>query len=161
MINLQSKTNCLKIGSSVSINIIKLWTKFSKKGLLLDQEKVTRVDCSLNAVRNTCIVRPRYLVITEIKLKLKGKQKQIQTNHKATLHGWDAKHSHMRKLFFANLYQTCSFVENRRNVHKTHTVSFYYNTNKYDKSKLETEEHCRWLFHLYIYTITCIYERTL
>ena len=47
----------------------------------------------------------------------------------------------MRKLFFVNLYQTCSFVENRRNVHKTHTISFYYIANKYDKSKLETEEH--------------------
>ena len=47
---------------------------------MVDQEKVTRVDFSFNAVRNTCIVRPRYLVITEIKLKLKGKQKQIQTN---------------------------------------------------------------------------------
>ena len=57
-----------------------------QKGLLLDQEKVTRVDFSLNAVRNTCIVRPRYLVITENKLKLKRKQKQIQINHKATLH---------------------------------------------------------------------------
>ena len=59
-----------------------------QKGLLLDQEKVTRVDFSFNAVRNACIVRPRYLVIKEIKLKLKGnlKQKRIQTNHKATLH---------------------------------------------------------------------------
>ena len=46
----------------------------------------------------------------------------------------------MRKLFFVK-YQTCSFVENRRNVHKTHTISFYYITNKYDKSKLETDEH--------------------
>ena len=27
---------------------------------MMDQEKVTRVDFSLNAVRNTCIVRPRY-----------------------------------------------------------------------------------------------------
>ena len=127
------------------------------KGLLLDQEKVTRVDFSLNAVRNTCIVRPRYLVITEIKLRLKGKQKQIQTNHKATLHRWGAKHSHMRKLFFVNLYQTCSFVENRRNVHKTHTISFYYITNKYDKSKLETEEHVDDYFTcIYIYN----YKRT-
>ena len=56
----------------------------------------------------------------------------------------------MRKLFFVNLYQTCSFVENRRNVHKTHTISFFYITNKYDKSKLETEEHVDDYF-------TCIY----
>ena len=56
----------------------------------------------------------------------------------------------MRKLFYVNLYQTCSFVENRRNVHKTHTISFYYITNKYDKSKLETEEHVDDYF-------TCIY----
>ena len=70
----------------------------------------------------------------------------------------------MRKLFFVNLYQTCSFVENRRNEHKnkefkkkkdttldkTHTISFYYITNKYDKSKLETEEHVDDYF-------TCIY----
>ena len=46
--------------------------EIEQKGLLLDQEKVTRVDFLFNAVRNTCIVRPRYLVITEIKLKLKG-----------------------------------------------------------------------------------------
>ena len=61
------------------------------------------------------------------------------------------------------LYQTCSFVENRRYVHKTHTISFYYVTNKYDKSKLETEEHVDDYFTsttlVYIYTI--IYERTL
>ena len=60
--------------------------EIEQKGLLLDQEKVTRVDFSFNVVRNTCIVSPRFLVITEIKLKLKGKQKRIQTNHKATLH---------------------------------------------------------------------------
>ena len=50
--------------------------EIEQKGILLDQEKVTRVDFMFNAVRNTkkctCIVRPRYLVITEIKLKLKG-----------------------------------------------------------------------------------------
>ena len=54
-------------------------------------------------------------------------------------------------IFFVNLYQTCFFVENRRNVHKTHTISFYYITNKYDKSKLETEEHVDDYF-------TCIYR---
>ena len=68
------------------------------------------------------------------------------------------RNSHMRKLFFVNLYQTCPFVENRRYVHKAHTFSFYYITNKYDKSKLETEEHVDDYF-------TCIsiiiYERTL
>ena len=42
---------------------------------MMDQEKVTRVDFMFNAVRNTCIFRPRYLEITEITLKsilLKG-----------------------------------------------------------------------------------------
>ena len=39
--------------------------EIEQKGLLLDQEKVTRVDFSFNAVRNTYIVSPRYLVITE------------------------------------------------------------------------------------------------
>ena len=77
MINLQFKTNSLKIGSSVP-SISLNYGRNLEKGLLLDQEKATRVDFSLHAVRNTCIVRPRYLVITEIKLKLKGKQKQIQ-----------------------------------------------------------------------------------
>ena len=33
---------------------------------MMDQEKVTRVDFSLCAVRKTCIVRPRYLVATVI-----------------------------------------------------------------------------------------------
>ena len=31
-----------------------------QKGQMLDQEKITRVDFSLFAVRNTCIVSPRY-----------------------------------------------------------------------------------------------------
>ena len=82
------------------------------------------------------------------------KNKKKQTNHKATLHWWDAKHSHMRKLF-VNLYKTCSFVENRRFVHKTHTISFDYIKNKYDKSKLETEEHLEDYFtgiYIQIYT---------
>ena len=81
MINLQLKTNSLKIGSSVpsiSLNYGRRPSAGSGKG--------NSCRLSLNAVRNTCIVRPRYLVITEIKLKSKGKQKQIQTNHKATLH---------------------------------------------------------------------------
>ena len=61
----------------------------------MDQEKVTRVDFSLNTVRNTCIFRPRYLEITEITLKFKRKQTKTKTNknkrikhtnHKATLH---------------------------------------------------------------------------
>ena len=52
--------------------------EIEQKGLLLDQEKVTRVDFSFNAVRNTCIVRPRYLVVTEIKLKLKGNKNEYK-----------------------------------------------------------------------------------
>ena len=47
---------------------------------MMDQEKVTRVDFLFNAVKNTCIFRPRYLEITEITLTLKRKQKRIQTN---------------------------------------------------------------------------------
>ena len=46
----------------------------------MDQEKVTRVDFLFNAVRDICIFRPRYLEIAEISLKLKRKQKIIQTN---------------------------------------------------------------------------------
>ena len=42
---------------------------------------------------------------------------------------------------------------------KTHTISFYYVTNKYNKSKLETEEHVDDYFTCILYTI--IYERTL
>ena len=34
--------------------------EIEQKGLMMDQEKVTRVDFSLYAVRNTCIVSPRY-----------------------------------------------------------------------------------------------------
>ena len=48
---------------------------------MMDQEKVARVDFMFNAVRNTCIFRPRYLQknveITDITLKLKRKQKRI------------------------------------------------------------------------------------
>ena len=47
---------------------------------MMDQEKVTRVDFMSNAVRDTRIFRPRYLEITEITLKLKRKQKRLQTN---------------------------------------------------------------------------------
>ena len=43
--------------------------------------------------------------------------------------------------FFVNLYKTCSFVENQYYVYKSHIISFYYINNKYEKSKLETEEH--------------------
>ena len=52
--------------------------EIQQKGLLLDQEKVTRVDFSFNAVKKTCIVRPRYLVVTEIKLKLKGNKNEYK-----------------------------------------------------------------------------------
>ena len=55
--------------------------EIEQKGLLLDQEKVTRVDFSFNAVRNTCFVRQRYLVITEIKLKLKGNKTNTNESH--------------------------------------------------------------------------------
>ena len=57
----------------------------------MDQEKVTRVDFLFNAVRNTCIFRPRYLEITENYIEIKKKtktntNKRIKhTNHKATL----------------------------------------------------------------------------
>ena len=34
--------------------------EIEQKGQMLDQEKVTRVDFSLYAVRNTCIVSPTY-----------------------------------------------------------------------------------------------------
>ena len=47
---------------------------------MMDHEKVTRVDFLFNAVRNICIFRPRYVEMTEITLKLKRKQKRIQTN---------------------------------------------------------------------------------
>ena len=42
--------------------------EIEQKGLMMDQEKVTRVDFSLYmyAVRNICIVSPRYLVATLI-----------------------------------------------------------------------------------------------
>ena len=56
MIYLQFKTNSFENRPIRSINTITLWTKFSKKGLMMDQEKVTRVDFSLNAVRNTYIL---------------------------------------------------------------------------------------------------------
>ena len=85
MTNLQFKTNSLKISSSVpsiSLNYERNLAKRPSAG----SGKGNSCRLFLNAVRNTCIVRPRYLVITEIKLKLKGKQKQIQTNQKATLH---------------------------------------------------------------------------
>ena len=60
MINLQFKTNSLKIGSSVpSISLILIMNEIEVKGLMMDQEKVTRVGFSLCAVRNTCIVSPR------------------------------------------------------------------------------------------------------
>ena len=46
MINLQLQTNSLKIGSSVPSISLNYGRNLSK-GLLLDQEKVTRVDFSL------------------------------------------------------------------------------------------------------------------
>ena len=55
--------------------------------------------------------------------------------------------------FFENRYKTCSFVENQCYVYKSHTISFYYIYNKYDKSKLETEEHVDDYF-------TCTYKYT-
>ena len=65
MISLQFKTNSLKIGSYVPPVTLNYGRNFAK-GLMLDQEKVTRIDFPLNAIRNTCNVRPRYFVITEI-----------------------------------------------------------------------------------------------
>ena len=65
----------------------------------------------------------------------------------------------MRKLFFVNFYLTRSFVENRRYVHKTNTISFYYIKNKYDKSRLGTEEHVDDYFTCTAHVI--IYEHTL
>ena len=45
----------------------------------------------------------------------------------------------------------CSFVESQCYVYKSRTIYFYYINNKYDKSKLETEEHVDDYF-------TCIYN---
>ena len=47
--------------------------EIEQKGQMLDQEKVTRVYIlyfSLCAARNTCIVNPRYLVATVIKIEI-------------------------------------------------------------------------------------------
>ena len=41
----------------------------------MDQEKVTRVDFMFNAVRSTCIFRPRYGIILQ-KFKLKREKKR-------------------------------------------------------------------------------------
>ena len=79
MIYLQFKTNSLKIGPSVpstSLNYGRNLAERPNDG----SGKGNSCRFSLNAVRNTCIFRPRYLEITEITLKLKRKQKRIQTN---------------------------------------------------------------------------------
>ena len=55
MINLQFKTSSLKIGSTVP-SISLEYERNKPNGLMLDQEKVTRIDFSLNAARNTYIV---------------------------------------------------------------------------------------------------------
>ena len=79
MIYLQFKTNNLKIGLSVppiSLNYGRNLAKRSNDGSGKGNSCRLFVQC----VKQYMHFRPRYLEITEITLKLKRKQKRIQTN---------------------------------------------------------------------------------
>ena len=86
MINLQFKTNSLKIGSSVSsvsLNYGRNLAKRPSAGSGKGNSCRLYVQCGKKYKNCTCIVRPRYLVITEIKLKSKGYKNEIQYINKS------------------------------------------------------------------------------
>ena len=99
MINLQFKTNSLKIGScvpSISLNYGRNWAKRHNDGSGKGNS------CRLFVMRGTKYVHCQSEILSShgnLDWNFKEKNKLItQINDKTTLHWWDAKYSRMRKL---------------------------------------------------------------